>query len=221
MKVLVVEDSNRLRNALEEGLRRSRFVVDVAADGRSGLSYAMDIEYDVIVLDIMLLAIDGLSLRKELRNQNNPAKVLLLTAKGQVADRLKGLETGADDYLVKPFVFEELVARIRTLGRRNFISNGPIIRLDRISIDTDKCCLRVEEDEVSLTASEYNIVEYLALRRGKVVTKGQLRDMLSNASSETVSNTVEVLVSSIRRKFDNADAGAVIHTKRGFGYYVE
>lgn len=221
MKVLVVEDSDRLRKALGEGLGRSGFVVDLAADGRSALGYVNAAEYDVVVLDIMMPGLDGLGVLEELRDRGNPVKVLILSAKDQIDDRVRGLQTGADDYLVKPFAFEELVARIRTLARRGSTANGPVINLGELSVDMARRLLTADGIEVPVTPSEYNLVEYLSLRRGRVVSKTQLRDMLCNADSESVSNTVEVLVSNVRKKLADAGAREIIHTKRGFGYYVD
>lgn len=221
MKVLVVEDSERLRKALGEGLKRSGFVVDSAADGQTGLNYANGVEYDVIVLDIMLPKLDGLSLLKEIRDQRNPAQVLILSARDQIDDRVEGLEAGADDYLVKPFAFEELVARIKTLGRRRFTATNPVIEIENVRVDTSRRQLRVNDDAIALTAAEYNLIEYLSLRRGSVVPKNQLHEMLSNTESESVSNVVEVLVSNVRKKLREAGTPSIIKTKRGFGYYIE
>lgn len=221
MKVLVVEDSDRLRKALGEGLRRSGFVVDLAEEGQTGLNCANCNEYDVIVLDIMMPKLDGFGLLREVRDRRNPVKVLVLSAKGEINDRVKGLEAGADDYLVKPFAFEELVARIKTLARRRLADGSPVVKIGALTIDTARRAVVVAGDEVGLTASEYNLIEHLSLRRGTVICKTQLRDMLSHSDSESVSNTVEVLISNIRKKFRGAGVEDLIQTKRGFGYYIE
>ena len=223
MKVLVVEDSERLRRALGEGLRRSGFVVDLTQDGREGLEYAIAAEYDVIVLDIMMPRLDGLALLKRLRSAHNQAKVLILSAKDLIEDRVQGLELGADDYLVKPFAFEELVARIKSLGRRRYNLNSPKIEIDAIVVDSAKRQVKVKASgcALNLTPTEYNLLEYLSARRGRVIPKGQLRDLLSNADSEAVSNVVEVLVSNLRKKLGAAGVDKIIKTKRGFGYYID
>lgn len=221
MKILVVEDSDRLRNALREGLQRSGFVVDVAGDGRTGLHYAVSAEYDVVVLDIMMPRLDGFGFLDGLRDRKSPAKVLVLSARDQVDDRVKGLEAGADDYLTKPFAFEELVARIKTLARRRVVDNGPVLDLGDIVVDTVRRRVTANGVEVHLTASEFNLVEYLSARRGAVVSKNRLREAVSDATSDAVSNTVEVLVSNVRRKLRESGVDDVIKTRRSFGYYIE
>lgn len=221
MKVLIVEDSDRLRKALGEGLKRSGFVVDLAENGAVGLSYASCTEYDVIVLDIMMPKLDGFSMLNELHARRIPAKVLILSAKEEIDDRVKGLETGADDYLVKPFAFEELVARIKTLARRHLVSEGPVMDAGALSVDTIRRRVTANGKEMALTPSEYNLIENLILRRGKVVSKHQLRELLSCADSESMSNTVEVLVSNVRKKMREAGVDELIKTKRGFGYYID
>ena len=220
MKILVVEDSPRLRRALTEGLHRSGFVFDMAEDGIEGLNYANAFEYDVIVLDLMLPRIDGLSLLKKLRNQQNYAQVLILSARDGVEDRVRGLDLGADDYLVKPFAFEELVARVRTLVRRRHEVANCAVSIGNLLLDTAKHRAVCGNEELRLTPGEYNLLEYLAMRRGRVVSKNKLQDVLSGADSEAASNVVEVWVSNIRKKAGAVGAGDIIETRRGFGYVV-
>ena len=221
MKILVVEDSARLRRALSEGLHRSGFVFDMAEDGEQGSNYAHAFEYDVIILDIMLPKLDGLSLLKRLRENQNGAHVLILSARDGVEDRVRGLELGADDYLVKPFAFEELVARIKSLVRRHHEVKKSAITIGQLTIDTSRRQALSDGEEVALTPAEYNLLEHLVLRRGRVVSKSQLQDWLSNSYSESVSNVVEVLVSNIRKKMRPGGMNGIIRTRRGFGYYVE
>ncbi len=221
MKILVVEDSHRLRRALGEGLRHSGFVVDLTRDGVEGLKFANATDYDVIVLDLMLPGLDGLTLLKDLRRRRSRAQVLILSAKDQVEDRVKGLELGADDYLVKPFAFEELLARIKSLGRRRYEQKSPDIEIGELIIDTSKRQVRVNGYTLPLTPAEYNLLQYLALRRGNVISKSQLQDWLSNADSEAVSNVIEVLVSNLRKKIRGVHSDTVVKTKRGFGYYID
>jgi DNA-binding response OmpR family regulator len=221
MKVLVVEDSARLRRALTEGFRRSGFVFDVAEDGEAGARYARAFDYDVIVLDIMLPKVDGLTLLRQLRDDDNGAQVLILSARDGVEDRVRGLELGADDYLVKPFAFEELIARIKALVRRRHEVTRSSIVIGRVAIDTARRLALSDHAEVPLTPAEYNLLEHLVLRRGRVVSKSQLKYWLSDSNSEASSNVVEVLVSNIRRKIGVRNGGVIIRTKRGFGYYVE
>ena len=221
MKVLVVEDSKRLRHALGEGLRRSGFTIDLAQDGEEGLKFANAIEYDVIVLDIVMPKLDGLSLLKEIRKKQNPANVIILSAKDMVEDRVEGLELGADDYMVKPFSFDELVARIKTLGRRKYEHKSPVIDIGRVILDSSLREVRVNEELVQLTRSEYNILEQLMLRHGRVLSKVQLMEWISESNSSTTSNVVEVMVSSLRKKLEQFNIEGFIKTKRGFGYYIE
>ena len=176
MKILVIEDSEHLQEALKEGLRRLGFTLDIVGDGKDGLAFAVVNEYDVIVLDIMLPRLDGLSILRQLRKSNNTAQVLILSAKDQIEDRVRGLELGADDYLVKQFAFEELVARIKTLGRRSVDLKQSEIEIDSLTVDTAKRQAEANGQVVPLTPTEYNLLEYLAMRRGRVISKTQLRD---------------------------------------------
>ena len=221
MKLLIVEDSERLRHSLGEGLKRSGFVVDLAADGRDGGHLALTNDYDVIILDIMLPGRDGLSILTELRERGVDVKILMLTARDLVTDRVKGLELGADDYLVKPFAFEELVARVRTLCRRRHENRSPMIDLGEVTINTTKRDVSVNEAQIALTPTEYNVLEYLAMRRGRVVSKSQLLDWMNDSDRHVVSNVVEVMISNLRKKLRTAGAPGVVKTKRGFGYFVD
>lgn len=221
MKILVVEDSDRLRDSLYEGLCRSGFTVDLAADGAAGIHQALTNQYDVVVLDIMLPKKDGLTVLAEIRDTDVETQVLMLTARDRVEDRVRGLELGADDYLVKPFAFEELVARLRTLGRRRHRINKPTIAVGNLTINTSLCQVAVENEPLVLSPSEYTVLEYLALCRGRVVSKLQLREQLNDSESHVVSNVIEVLISNLRKKLREAGVIDVVQTKRGFGYYVD
>lgn len=221
MKLLVVEDSERLRRALLEGLRRCGFTVDVAANGLEGLAFAETNDYDVILLDLMLPGLDGLALLKRLRDGGRHAQVLIVSAKDQVEDRVRGLELGADDYLIKPFAFEELVARIKVLVRRRHEIKTPEINVGQIAIDMAVRQVQANGQALALTPAEYNLLEYLALRQGHVISKTQLRDQLYDSDSLAESNVVEVLISNIRKKVREAGADDLIRTKRGFGYCID
>lgn len=221
MKILIVEDSPRLRRALTEGLHRSGFVFDIAEDGVEGSNFANAYEYDVIVLDLMLPRMDGLTLLKRLREEKNHAQVLILSARDRIDDRVRGLELGADDYLVKPFAFEELVARIKSLVRRRHEIKQSAVNIGELALDTSGHQASCGDTELPLTPGEYNLLEYLVLRRGRVISKSRLQDVLSGAASEVTSNVVEVWVSNIRKKAGAVGAGDIIRTRRGFGYYVE
>ena len=221
MKLLIVEDSERLRRSLELGLRRSGFAVHAAADGEEGLSYGLHGNYDVIVLDLMLPRLDGLSVLRKLRRAGNKAAVLILSAKDQVADRVRGLEFGADDYLVKPFAFDELCARVRALGRRRHDLRDPIVEVGHLTIDTARHRVKLCGREVELTPSEYAVLETLVLRRGRVVSKEELLDRLHTGGTYASTNAVEVVVCHLRRKIHVDAAPAVVETRRGYGYIVE
>jgi len=200
MKLLLIEDLIRLRRTLGLGLGHEGFSVDLAADGVQGYQLIRSYDYDVIVLDIMMPRLNGLELLCRLRGEGFMAAVLILSAKGQVEDRVKGLENGADDYLIKPFAFEELCARIRTLGRRHHSLRNPRIELGKLELDTAKRQVKTIQGPLNLTPSEYKLLECLALRRRRVVSKNGLRDLLYDCEDDTESNVIEVLVSTLRKK---------------------
>lgn len=221
MKLLLIEDSERLRRSLGRGLVREGFAVDLAADGEEGYAFTQSYTYDVIVLDLMLPKLPGLDLLKQLRREGNHTSILILSAMDQVEDRVKGLELGADDYLIKPFAFDELCARIRTLGRRRHDIKDPVIQLHSICVDTARCQVSWNDKPLALTPLEYQLLECLAMRRGRVVSKELLRDWLYDSDAEASSNVIEVLVSSLRKKLYTVGADKVVKTRRGFGYMVE
>ncbi|MCA8952117.1 MAG: response regulator transcription factor [Planctomycetes bacterium] len=220
MKTLIIEDSERLGRSLEVGLRRLGFSVDVVADGREGLEYARYGGYDAIVLDLMLPKLDGLSVLRQLRVEQNPVHVLILSARDQVAHRIEGLRLGADDYLVKPFDFDELVARLRALIRRKYAAKNPVHKVGDLELDTAARSAICAEREIELSAREYAVLEHLVLKRGQVVSKTELLERLYTDASCGTDNTVEVFVHQLRKKLAPA-AGAVIRTKRGHGYMIE
>ena len=217
MTVLVVEDSERLQRSLEHGLHRSGFAVDVVGDGEEGLAYAKHGKYDVVILDLMLPKLDGLSLLKKLRDAGNSVHVLILSAKDQVDERIEGLQLGADDYLTKPFAFEELVARLQALVRRKYSAKSPIHRIGPLQIDTGRRTVVRENEEIPLTRSEYSALEYLVARRGRVVPKLELLDHLYAGAGHASENAMEVLIHQLRKKVN----GGVIQTRRGHGYVIE
>lgn len=221
MKILVVEDSERLRRSLVEGLTRTGFAVDAAADGEEGLEFAMAYEFDVIVLDLMLPKMSGLELLERLRDAGRQTHVLILSAKDQVQDRVKGLEIGADDYLIKPFAFDELCARIHALVRRKYSEKSPRIMVSDLVLDTAGKRVTRGEKQIHLTPSEYSLLEYLCMRRGMVVSQTQLIDHLYDSDSEVGSNVIEVLISGLRKKIHAPKKPPIVKTRRGFGYVVE
>ncbi len=221
MKLLLVEDSARLRATLEQGLRKAGYAVDTAKDGREGLWLATENQYDVIVLDLMLPEIDGLTVLRKLREQGKSTHVLILSAKDLVEDRIQGLRYGADDYLVKPFSFDELCARIEALVRRAYRAKNPAIQIGPLEISTAARRVTNANREVKLTPREYSLLEILALRAGEVVSRQELWERLYEFESEAASNVVDVLVYSLRKKLDPDDPYSLIKTRRGQGYLIE
>ena len=221
MKVLVIEDSERLLRSLGHGLKRMGYAVDLVADGKEGLDYARLNDYDVIVLDLMLPTLDGLTVLKTLRAMGKQTHVLILSAKDQVEDRVRGLQLGADDYMVKPFSFEELCARLTTLVRRRYEAKTPEVALGALMIHTGTREVRRNGEPVTLTPGEYAILEYLVMNRGRVLSKEQILDAVHDSDSSPGASVVEVMVCTLRRKLGVRGGESVIKTRRGYGYYVE
>lgn len=221
MKVLLVEDSQRLLRSLGQGLRRLGYAVDLASDGNEGLTFAETYDYHVIVLDLMLPGLPGLEVLRRLRTRGNSAHVLILSARDRVEDRVKGLQLGADDYLVKPFAFDELCARIQALVRRRHQAKNPMIRLGSLEIDTAYRQVSRDGTTLHLTRSEYVLLEFLAYQRGRAFSQEQLVEHLHRSDSDVSSNIIEVLVSGLRRKIHVKGEPPLLKTRRGFGYFVE
>ncbi len=220
MRVLLVEDYAPVRNSVTQGLREAGFAVDAASEGEEGLWYATSNEYDVIVLDLMLPKIDGLTILSRLRQAGNAAAVLILTARDALDDRVKGLNLGADDYLVKPFAFEELLARVRAMVRRKYEAKDPVIRIEDLEIDTSARTVRRAEKVIELTAREYALLQFLALRRGQVVSRTDIWEHVYDFNAVTESNVVDVYIGYLRKKIERPDLPKLIHTRRGQGYVL-
>jgi DNA-binding response OmpR family regulator len=221
MKVLVVEDSERLSRSLGQGLRKLGYAVDLVGDGEGGLALAETYDYDVIVLDLMLPGLPGLEVLQRLRARGRGTHVLILSARERVEDRVRGLRLGADDYLVKPFAFDELSARIQALVRRRHQAKNPILRLGSLQIDTASKQVSRRGGPLHLTPGEYRLLEFLAYQRGRVFSPAQLLDHLHQSEADVSSNAVEVLVSGLRRKIHVRGEPPIVRTRRGFGYLVE
>jgi DNA-binding response OmpR family regulator len=221
MKVLVVEDSERLGRSLCRGLGKLGYTVELARDGDAGFALAETYDYDVIVLDLMLPGLPGLEVLRRLRAGGRSAHVLILSARDRVEDRVKGLQLGADDYLVKPFAFDELAARIRALVRRRYQAKKPVLQVGTLQIDTVSKQVSRRGKRVHLTPGEYRLLELLAYQPGRVFSQEQLLDHLHASDSEVSSNVVEVLVSGLRRKIHVTGEPQILRTRRGFGYVVE
>jgi two-component system OmpR family response regulator len=221
MHVLLVEDSRRLQESLGTGLRRCGYAVDAATDGEAGLRYARHNEYDVIVLDLMLPKVDGLTVLRRLRDEGKETHVLILTAKDTVDDRVLGLREGADDYLVKPFSFDELLARIEALIRRSYRAKNPVIAIGPISIDTTARTVTRGGEEIRLSRREYALLEYLAYRKGEIVDRRQIEDHLYGERNFPMSNAVDRVVCTLRKKIESPGNGEILTTRRGLGYVLQ
>jgi DNA-binding response OmpR family regulator len=220
MTILLIEDYEPLRKSLTKGLREAGFAVDAAADGAEGLWQAQSGKHDVIILDLMLPKLDGLSILQRLREENDPVHVLILTAKDMLHDRVRGLNLGADDYLVKPFAFDELLARVRALLRRKYESKSPVIQVADLEIDTRTRTARRGELALDLTAREYAILHFLALRAGQVVTRTEIWDNIYDWAADANSNIIDVYIGYIRKKMEQGGLPRLIHTRRGMGYVL-
>ena len=223
MRVLVVEDSVRLQRLLRAGLTRAGYAVDVVEDGAKALSFAKREHYDVVVLDLMLPVVDGLEVLRKLRAGGGNVPVLILTAKHTVEDRVRGLGLGADDYLQKPFALEELLARVQALVRRKYGNRAPDIRIGDLWIETAARRVSVAGVDVQLTKREYQVLEYLARRRGDVVTRIDIEDHVYGEANLPDSNAVEAAVCTLRRKLRAGDAArdGSIRTIHGVGYVLD
>jgi len=220
MRVLVVEDFELLRDSLVQGLKEAGFAVDAAGDGEQGMWHAANCDYDVIILDLMLPRLDGMTLLQKLRARNHQTSVLVLTAKDTSEDRVRGLDAGADDYLVKPFVFSELLARIRALIRRRYDAKSPIVKIGDLQIDTASRVVKRDGKRIDLSAREYALLELLAMRAGQVVTRTDIWEHVYNFNSSAESNVVDVFIAHLRRKLEGPGQSRLIHTRRGQGYVL-
>lgn len=220
MRILLVEDYAPLRRSLEQGLREAGFALDVSGDGEEGLWYATSNAYDAIVLDLMLPKLDGLTVLKRLRDGGNQTAVLILTARDGVDDRVRGLNLGADDYLAKPFAFEELLARLRALTRRTYARKEPVIRVGPLTLDTSARSVQVAGESVTLTAREYALLELLARRTGELVTRSDIIEHCYDFAADSLSNVVDVYIGYLRRKLERPGQPRLIHTRRGQGYLL-
>jgi DNA-binding response OmpR family regulator len=220
MRVLLVEDYEPLARSVAQGLREAGYAVDRSADGEEGLWYAESNAYDAIILDVMLPKIDGLTVLKTLREKKNPAAVLILTARDRLEDRVSGLDAGADDYLVKPFEFAELLARVRALIRRRYRVGESVIRIADLEVDTGARVVKRGGTTVLLSAREYALLEYLALRRDQVVTRAEIWEHVYDFASDPSSNVVDVYIGYLRRKIDQDHEPKLIQTRRGQGYLL-
>jgi DNA-binding response OmpR family regulator len=220
MRVLLIEDHKPLVRGLRKGLEEEGFAVDVAYDGEEGDFKAMTAEYDVIILDVMLPKMDGLALLRKWRREGLQTHVLMLTARGSIEDKVKGLDLGADDYLTKPFELEELFARLRALIRRTHQVKDPILRLHDLEIDTASRSVKRGNQAIHLTPREYALLEFLAFHRGRVVTRTMIWEHLYDEQDESTSNVVDVYIRYLRNKIDKGFEPPLILTRWGEGYMM-
>ncbi|MDR0979764.1 MAG: response regulator transcription factor [Candidatus Nomurabacteria bacterium] len=223
MKILLVEDEPKIANAIARGLRQERFAVEVCYDGATGLGSALgDDSYDLMIFDRMLPEVEGLEIVQKVRATGKGTPILVLTAKGQVRDRVEGLNAGADDYLVKPFSFEELLARVRALLRRPQDVQDNILRVDDLTLDTVNYEVRRGKNKIKLTTTEFALLEYLMRNAGRVLSKDKLVAHVWDFDSDILPNTVEAYISALRRKIDKPfpSKKPLVQTSRGFGYAI-
>jgi DNA-binding response OmpR family regulator len=223
MKILVIEDEHRIANTIKEGLEQERYTVDVAYDGETGYDLASTEDYDVIVLDLMLPKMNGLEISQKLRQEDIHTPILMLTAKGQIQDKIKGFNSGADDYLTKPFSFEELLARLRALSRRPKKVLTDVLKVKDLTINLNNFKIKRNNSDIELTSKEFSLLEYLMRNSGRVLNKEQIISHIWNYESDVLPNTVEVYIKTLRKKIDRpfSDQKPLIHTIRGFGYKLE
>jgi two-component system OmpR family response regulator len=221
MRLLVVEDDVKLARALERGLQREGYAVDVADTGDDALSQATTNDYDAVVLDVMLPGLDGFAVCREMRRSERWAPVLMLTARDQVSDRIRGLDAGADDYLVKPFDFGELLARLRALIRRGPSERAPVLEVGDLRIDPAARVVTRGGKQVELTVREFALLHFLAQRAGEVVSREQLLEHVWDNAEEGSTNVVDVYVGYLRNKLERPFRGKIFRTVRGIGFMLE
>lgn len=221
MRILVVEDEKDLNNIITKHLKKNNFSVDSVFNGEEALEYLDYGTYDLIILDIMLPKVNGYEVIKKLRENKNETAVLMLTARDSIEDKIKGLDLGADDYLIKPFDFGELLARIRALVRRKYGNTSNTMEIDDLCIDIAKKTVVRGGKNIELTGKEYEVLEYLIQNKGHVLSRDKIRDSVWDYGYEDESNIIDVLIKNIRKKIDIGNSKQLIHTKRGLGYVLK
>ncbi len=221
MRILLVEDDERIASFVSKGLRENAYAVDIAPDGEEGLYLASINRYDAIILDVMLPVKDGFTVCRELRKDNIKTPVLMLTARDAIDDKIFGLDSGADDYLTKPFEFRELLARLRALLRRGAEVRPPKIIIGDLEIDTVAQKVRRGGREIFLTTKEYALLEYLAREKGKVLGRAAIAEHVWDENFDAFSNLIDVYIRRLRSKMDEGFEVQLIHTRRGAGYVLE
>ena len=220
MRLLVVEDEKKLNDLITKKLEKEYYGVDSCFDGEEAIRYVEGTEYDAIILDIMLPKFDGFEVIKRIRAKKNKVPILLLTARDNIDDKVKGLDYGADDYLVKPFIFEELMARIRVLLRRNSGNADNVVTIANLKVDLDAKTVFRDDLLIKLSGREYSILEYLIRNKGKILSRERIEDHIWNYEYEGGTNVIDVYIRYLRKKIDDSYTPKLIHTIRGLGYVL-
>ena len=221
MRILVIEDEVKIAQFVKRGLKEEGYAVDVAVDGQEGHFMLSSNEYDAIILDLMLPKMDGLTLCRELRKNGNLTPIIMLTAKDTVKDKVKGLDSGADDYLPKPFAFEELLARVRVLLRKKDNRVQTQLKVDDLVMDILTHKVTRGDREIDLTVKEYALLEYLMRNAGNIVTRTMISEHVWDINFDTFTNVIDVYINYLRNKVDSGFAEKMIHTVRGKGYLLK
>ncbi len=218
MRILIIEDERKIASFVQRGLKEENYAVDLAYDGEQGLALADVNEYDLIVLDIMLPGKDGICICREIRQQGDDTPILMLTARGRIEDKVSGLDVGADDYLTKPFAFEEFLARVRALLRRQKHGKKTLLKISDLELDQITHQVKRAGKKIRLTSKEYSLLEYLMLHAGQIVTRTMISEHVWNEDFDSFTNVIDVYVRYLRNKIDKGFKKDLIHTVRGTGY---
>ena len=221
MKILLAEDEVDLNNVVTRYLKKNGYSVDSVLDGEEALDYLEYSEYDLVILDIMMPKVDGFEVIKKLRNKGNHTSILMLTARDNADDKVKGLDLGADDYIVKPFDFNELIARIRAVVRRKYGNSSNKLVIGDLILDTSEKSVTRAGKQIELTGKEYEVLEYLMQSKNRILSREQIKEHVWDFDYEGDSNIIDVLIKNIRKKIDVEAGKQIIYTKRGLGYVIK
>ncbi|CAB5106055.1 Two-component transcriptional response regulator, OmpR family [Olavius algarvensis associated proteobacterium Delta 3] len=221
MRLLVVEDEKKVASFIKKGLEEEGYAVDLASDGETGLSMALDRIHDLVILDLNLPKMDGLSILKQMRDQKTSTPVLLLTVRASIEDRVLGLDTGADDYLPKPFAFQELLARVRALLRRQADAQPPYLQIADLRLDPAQRVVYRGEQKIDLTPKEFALLDYFMRNQDRVLTRTMITEHVWDYNFDTETNVIDVYVNYLRKKIDTDRDSKLIHTVRGVGYVMK
>ena len=221
MKILLAEDEVDLNNVVTRYLKKNGYSVDSVLDGEEALDYLEYSEYDLVILDIMMPKVDGFEVIKKLRNKGNHTSILMLTARDNADDKVKGLDLGADDYIVKPFDFNELLARIRAVVRRKYGNSSNKLAIGDLILDTSEKSVTRAGKQIELTGKEYEVLEYLMQSKNRILSREQIKEHVWDFDYEGDSNIIDVLIKNIRKKIEIEDGKQIIYTKRGLGYVIK